>query len=83
MFNLRTRYIVESISVSFDDGKMTGFNGENHEGLEFENDKITSDGLSNPDISNADEASSDEDVNAHVQGSICIMMLSQIYYQAA
>ena len=68
VFNLRIRYIVESINVSFDDGKMTGLNGENHEGLEFENDKITSDGPSNSDISNADEASSDEDVNAHVQG---------------
>ena len=67
VFNLRTRYIVESNNVSFDDGKMTGFNGENHEGMEFENDKITSDGPSNTDISNADEASSDEDVNAHVQ----------------
>ena len=66
MFNLRTRYIVESINVSFDDGKITCLNGENHEGLEFENDKITSDGPSNSDISNVDEASFDEDVNAHV-----------------
>ena len=47
---------------------MTCFNGENREGLEFENDKITSDGPSNPDKSNADKVSSDEDVNAHFQG---------------
>ena len=68
VFNLRTRYIVESINVSFDDGKMTGFDGENHEGLEFENNQITVEGSSNPDKSNADEVSSDEDVNAHFQG---------------
>ena len=68
VFNLRKIYIVESINVSFDDGKMTGFDGENHEGLEFENDKITSDGSSNPDKSNADEVSSYEDVNTHFQG---------------
>ena len=68
MFNLRTIYIVESINVSFDDGKMTGFNGENHERLEFENDKITLDGSSNPNKSNADEVSPDDDINAHFQG---------------
>ena len=68
MFNLRARYIVESINVSFDDEKVTCVNGENHESLEFENDKITLYGPSNPDISNANEASSDEDVNEHVQG---------------
>ena len=68
VFNLRTRYILESINVSFDDGKMTGFNGENHEGMEFKKEKITSHGPSNPDISNAYEESSDEDVNTHVQG---------------
>ena len=27
VFNLRTRYIVESINVLFDDGKITGFDG--------------------------------------------------------
>ena len=68
VFNLRSRYIVESINVSFDDGKMTGFDGENHEGLEFENNQITAEGSSNPDKSNADEVSSDEDVNAYFQG---------------
>ena len=38
VFNLRTRNIVESINVSFDDGKITGFDDDNHVNLEFEND---------------------------------------------
>ena len=68
VFNLRTRYIVESINVLFDDGKITGFDDENHENLEFENDQLTTDDPSNPAKSNADEINTDEDVNAHFQG---------------
>ena len=41
VFNLRTRNIVESINVSFDDGKITGIDDENHEGLEFGNNHDT------------------------------------------
>ena len=37
VFNLRTRNIVESINVSFDDGKITGIDDDNHEGLDFGN----------------------------------------------
>ena len=68
VFNLRTRYIVESINVSFDDGKITGFDDENHENLEFETDQTTTDDSSNPDKLNADETNPDENINAHFQG---------------
>ena len=65
---MRTRYIVESINVSFDDGKITGFDDDNHANLEFENDQITEDDPSEPEKSNTDEINTDEDVNAHFQG---------------
>ena len=68
VFNLRTRYIVESINVSFDDGKITGFDDDNHANLEFENDQITADDSSEPEKSNTDEINTDDDVNAHFQG---------------
>ena len=38
IFNLRTRTVVESINVSFDDGKITGFNEDEHERLAFGKD---------------------------------------------
>ena len=65
---MRTRNIVESINVSFDDGKITGINDENHEGLEFGNDRDTTKASSNSDKLNADEVTSDEDDDAHLQG---------------
>ena len=68
VFNLRTRYIVESINVSFDDGKIIGFDDDNLANLEFENDQITVDDPSEPDKSNTDEINTYEDVNAHFQG---------------
>ena len=37
VFNLRTRKVIESINVSFDDGKMTGINEDDHERLSFRN----------------------------------------------
>ena len=68
VFNLRTRNIIESINVSFDDGKITGFDDDNHANLEFENDQISADDPSESDKSNTDGINSDEDVNAHFQG---------------
>ena len=69
---MRTRNIVDSINVSFDDGKITGFDDDNHANLEFENDQITTDDPSEPDKSNADGINSDEDINAHFQGGAFI-----------
>ena len=68
VFNLRTRNIVESINVLFDDGKITCIDDENHEGLEFENNHDTTETSSNPDKLNVDEVNSDEDEGAHFQG---------------
>ena len=68
VFNLRTKYIVESINVSFDDGKITGFDDDNQASLEFENEQITADDSSETDKSNTDEVNADEDVIAHFQG---------------
>ena len=65
---MRTRNIVESINVSFDDGKITCIDDENHEGLEFGNNRETTKTSSNPDKLNADEGNSDEDACAHFQG---------------
>ena len=65
---MRTRNIVESINVSFDDGKITGIDDENHESLEFGNNHETTETSSNPDKLNADEANSDEDEGARFQG---------------
>ena len=65
---MRTRNIVESINVSFDDGKITGIDDENHEGLEFGNNHDTTGTSSNTDGLNADEENSDEDEGAHFQG---------------
>ena len=37
VFNLRTRKVIESINVSFNDGKITGLNKDDHERLSFGN----------------------------------------------
>ena len=73
VFNLRTKYIVESINVSFDDGKITGFDDYNQASMEFENERTTSEDPSetyklNTDKVNTDEVNADEDVIAHIQG---------------
>ena len=56
VFNLRTRKVIESINVSFDDGKMTGINEDDHERLSFGNEDVES----NADDSNHDESNADE-----------------------
>ena len=56
VFNLRTRKVIESINVSFDDGKMTGINEDDHERLSFGNKDIES----NADDSNPDELTPDD-----------------------
>ena len=68
IFNLRTKYIVESINVSFDDGKITGFDDDNQASLEFENERTTAEDPSETDKSNTDEVNADEDVIAHIHG---------------
>ena len=60
---MRKRNIVESINVSFDDGKITSIDDEKHEGLEFGNNHDTTGTYSNIDGLNADEV-----VGAHFQG---------------
>ena len=40
-YNLRTRNIIDSINVSFDDGKITCIDDENHKSLEFGNNHDT------------------------------------------
>ena len=42
VFNLRTRKVIESINVSFDDGKITGMNEDDHERFFFLETKILS-----------------------------------------
>ena len=46
---MRTINIIESINVSFDDGKITGIDDENHESLEFGNNHDTTGTSSNTD----------------------------------
>ena len=70
VYNLRTKTVIESINVSFDDGKITGIDGESHEDLVFGNDMDKTGTASNPDDANPDDASpndvnSDEDEDAH------------------
>ena len=50
VYNLRTRVVMESINVSFDDKKITGLEDFNdHDQLRFENEALNSDDLnSNP-----------------------------------
>ena len=76
IFNLRTRKVIESINVSFDDGKITGINEDDHERLSFRNkdfESNTDDSIpdeSTPDRPNTDDPNSDnqEDSNATVEG---------------
>ena len=49
VYNLRTRTVIESINVSFDDGKITCIDGESHEDLVFGNDMDKAWTVSNPD----------------------------------
>ena len=70
---MRTRTVVESINVSFDDGKITCIDEESHESLVFGNDIDASGAPSNtddanPDGTNPDDVNSDEDEDAHFQG---------------
>ena len=67
VYNLRTRTVIESINVSYDDGKITGIDGESHEDLVFGNDIdkagiVSNPNDVNPDVSNPDDTSHD-DVN--------------------
>ncbi|KAL8091441.1 hypothetical protein AgCh_033890 [Apium graveolens] len=59
VYNLRTRVVMESINVSFDDKKITGLEDFNdHDQLRFENEVLNSDTI-NPDSLNPDTANSD------------------------
>ncbi|KAL8105546.1 hypothetical protein AgCh_029365 [Apium graveolens] len=59
VYNLRTRVVMESINVSFDDKKITGLEDFNdHDQLGFENEDLNSD-TENPDNLNPDTANSD------------------------
>ena len=61
VFNLRTRKVIESINVSFDDGKITGMNEDDHERLSFGNKEFESNADdSNPDESNTDDSTPGE-----------------------
>ena len=61
IFNLRTRKVIESINVSFDDGKITGMNEDDHERLSFGNKDFESNADdSNPDESTTDDSTPDE-----------------------
>ena len=65
VYNLRTKTVIESINVSFDDGKITGIDGESHESLVFENDIDKTVATSNtddayPDATNPDDVNPDE-----------------------
>ena len=73
VYNLRTRIVIESINVSFDDGKISGIDGESHEDLVFGNDMDKTGTASNPNDANPDDASPDdvnfdEDEDAQFQG---------------
>ncbi|KAL8104263.1 hypothetical protein AgCh_028473 [Apium graveolens] len=60
VYNLRTRVVMESINVSFDDKKITGLEDFNdHVQLRFENEDLNSDSV-NSDNLNLDPVSSDE-----------------------
>ena len=64
VFNLRTRSVIESINVSFDDGNITGFNEDEHERLVFGNEEAESNtDDSESDKSNTDGPNTDEDAN--------------------
>ena len=59
VYNLRTRVVMESINVSFDDKKITGLEDFNdHDQLRFKNEDLNSD-TENPDSLNPDTANSD------------------------
>ena len=73
VYNLRTKIVIESINVSFDDGKITCIDGESHDSLVFENDIDKIMATSNtddayPDATNPDDVNPDEDEDAHFQG---------------
>ena len=57
VYNLRTKTVIESVNVSFDDGKITGIDGESHESLIFENDIDKIVAISNADVANLDATS--------------------------
>ncbi|KAL8148288.1 hypothetical protein AgCh_005602 [Apium graveolens] len=59
VYNLRTRVVMESINVSFDDKKITGLEDfDDHDQLRFENDDLNSDSGNSEDL-NTDPVSSD------------------------
>ncbi|KAL8148122.1 hypothetical protein AgCh_005461 [Apium graveolens] len=64
VFNLRTRVVMESINVSFDDKKITGLEDFNdHDQLRFENEVLNSNSVNsdslNPDTANSEGLNSD------------------------
>ena len=64
--------MIESIKISFDDGKMTGLNEDDHERLSFGNKDFKSNADdSNPDESIPDDSNPDE-LNADEQEPIII-----------
>ena len=82
VFNLRTRTVMESIHVSFDDQKITGLNEDSHDKLVFENEATSDpeegesdtdvpsnpDGPPNPDEAPIPDGVPDEYDSSHVEG---------------
>ena len=73
VYNLRTRVVMESINVSFDDKKITGLEDFNdHEQLRFENEDLYSDSISSdkliPDTDVIETVVDQSRDNAPVQG---------------
>ncbi|KAL8098803.1 hypothetical protein AgCh_031504 [Apium graveolens] len=51
VYNLRTRVVMESINVSFDDKKITGLEDfDDHDQLRFENEDLNSDSVNSDDL---------------------------------
>ncbi|KAK1359193.1 hypothetical protein POM88_043667 [Heracleum sosnowskyi] len=84
VFNLRTRTVMESIHVSFDDKKIAGINEDSHDRLIFENEATKEpeesesdpvhtsdpDGSPNPDDTpDADGANTDDAINSDTSSS--------------
>ncbi|KAK1394100.1 hypothetical protein POM88_013156 [Heracleum sosnowskyi] len=92
VYNLRTRTVMESIHVSFDDKKIIGLNEDSHDRLVFENEatkepeesesdpvnSLDPDDPSNPDVTpNSDGANSDDANNDNTSSSANIEVEQQ------
>ncbi|KAK1388396.1 hypothetical protein POM88_016574 [Heracleum sosnowskyi] len=71
VFNLRTRTVMESIHVSFDDKKITGINEDSHDRLIFENEatKEPEESESDPVNTSDPDGSPDSDVSPDADGA--------------